>query len=97
MSEHELGDVLDEAKQTVTGDRQDTYGSPEDSFGLIADYWNAYLSRRLSMIVQIDPIDTVNLLILMKQARKIGQKPHRDNYRDAAGYEAIAADRFLQG
>ena len=32
------------------------------------------------------------MMILFKQARKLGQKPCIDNYRDAAGYEGIGGD-----
>ena len=34
-------------------------------------------------------------LVLFKQARKLGQKPCRDNYVDACGYEGIGADRLF--
>jgi len=93
---HSLGDLLDEAKQVVTGERLDIHGDPENSFTLIAGYYSAFLSHRLGIPVALTPLDAVNMAILFKQARKLGQTPHRDNYRDAAGYEAIAADRMLE-
>ena len=39
-------DILDEAQRIVSGDRDQQYGSPEDSFQRIADYWNAYTQHK---------------------------------------------------
>lgn len=35
----ERGTILDKAKTTINGARQDQYGNPEDSFSAIADMW----------------------------------------------------------
>ena len=83
-----LGSLLDEAKQTITGERQDQYGAPEDSFSRIAAYWTTYLARPVSTL------DVAHLMALMKLARAQGQGFKRDTYVDLAGYAAIAADRL---
>lgn len=83
-----LGRLLDEAKRTITGERQDQYGAPEDSFSRIAAYWTTYLGRPVSAL------DVAHLMALMKLARAQGQGFKRDNYVDLAGYAAIAADRL---
>ena len=36
-------DCLNSAKMCVCSDRESQYGSPEDSFDLIARYWTTYL------------------------------------------------------
>ena len=90
VSKYELGQLLDEAKATITGGRQDSYGSPEDSFAKIAGYWSIYLKRR------IEPREVAEMMTLFKIARMQGQKPHRDNYLDACGYLSIAADRMIE-
>lgn len=65
------------------------------SFGIIGDYWNLYLRHRFQTIkVNLKPTDVAHLMTLFKMARMLGQKPCRDNYRDAVGYIAIAADRL---
>ena len=103
-----LGDCLDEAKKTICGERQDVYGSPEDSFALIAKYWNVYLTEvQKSLLVdngfdpdeyKLDPLlgskDIAHMMILFKMARVQGQAPSRDNYVDICGYASIAADRL---
>lgn len=83
-----LGSLLDEAKRTITGERQDQYGAPEDSFDRIAAYWTTYLGRPVSAL------DVAHLMALMKLARAQGQGFKRDTYVDLAGYAAIAADRL---
>lgn len=85
-----LGDCLDEAKACITGERQDQYGNPEDSFALIADYWRTYLNQ------PVTALDVAHMMILFKVARCQGQEPKRDNYTDICGYSSIAADRIME-
>ena len=97
---------LEEANTIVNGERQDQYGAPEDSFEIIAGYWNVFLRQKIKEacnhlgfdVVDIDdllsPLDATNMMVLFKQARKLGQMPKRDNYIDSIGYEAIGADRL---
>ena len=40
------GKILLKAPDIINGERQDQYGSPEDSFSLIADYWTTFLKSR---------------------------------------------------
>lgn len=102
-----LGDSLNEAHKIITGYRQDQYGKPEDSFTLIAEYWNVYLTKVLvdklsheSLLVLEDiasvltPKDIAHMMILFKVARCNCQSHSRDNYLDIQGYAAIAADRL---
>ena len=93
--ESALGDCLDEAKKTICGERQDVYGSPEDSFAIIAKYWSTYLAnRQTDLDAPLDSKDVAHMMVLFKMARVQGQKEHRDSYVDICGYAAIAADRL---
>lgn len=99
MNEHNLGDVLDEAKGVVTGERQDQYGKPEDSFATIAGYWNVYLNAIHALTPGgpgLTALDADHMLTLMKIARMTGGKNKRDNYVDLAGYATIAGDVLFQ-
>ena len=99
---------LQEADKIINGERQDMYGSPEDSFEIIAGYWNVLLRQKIKDACRrmgidtvdipdlLTPLDTTNMQVLFKQARKLGQKPCRDNYVDSCGYEAIGADRLMK-
>ena len=90
-----LGDCLGEAKEVICGERQDTYGSPEDSFQIIAEYWSTYLKNRLVDVgTPLDKKDIAHMMILFKMARVQGQVAKRDNYVDICGYAGIAADRL---
>lgn len=94
----DTGSSLSEAYKIINGDRQDSYGNPEDSFALIAKYWQTYLSHRLqheSGAVRLSALDVAHMMVLFKTARMSGQAPCRDNYIDAQGYLAIAADRLI--
>lgn len=77
----EVGDtfILEEAIETVY-DRPDKHGKPEDSFGLIADFWGDYLG------VEIEAHEVCDLFILMKVARNANGIYHQDNAEDIAGY-----------
>ena len=91
-------DILKEAHDIINGERQDQYGNPEDSFETIADLWNAYLYNRFhDRAIALNALDIPHLMTLFKIARMLGQGNKRDNYTDAIGYLAIAADRILGG
>ena len=99
IQKNEKKSILETANNIINGERQDQYGAPEDSFRIIANYWKTFLNERFSSQISLDisltPIDVANMMILFKQARKLGQKPAIDNYIDSVGYEAIAADRLV--
>nr|DAG79835.1 MAG TPA: hypothetical protein [Caudoviricetes sp.] len=78
-------ELLRTANRHVVGDRDETYGSPEESFGLIAELWSAYLD------LQITPVTVAALMSLFKIARMRG-KPHIDNFIDLAGYAACGGE-----
>lgn len=96
-------EILDTAKQYVTADRNASYGDPEDSFALIAEFWNAYLGavedRNLHKSDDcdigdrnIDAFDVANMMALMKIAR-LSQKPKNvDSAIDLAGYAACGGE-----
>lgn len=84
----ERAEILLDATNTVTLDRNDQYGEPENSFPMIADLWSAYLGA------DITPEQVAWMMVLLKAARaENGYK--RDNYIDAAGYVGIAGELAL--
>ena len=84
--------ILVEVDRIINGERQDTYGKPEDSFNIIANYWNCYL--RFKDHDGYTAKDVARMMTLFKLARMHGQKYSRDNWKDAIGYLAIEADRL---
>lgn len=76
---------LNSAKQIVCNDREEQYGTPEDSFQAIADLWTAYYGRRIT------PEDVGIMMALLKVARIRTGVYKEDSYTDAIGYMACAA------
>lgn len=80
--------VLNEAIQCVCGHRVTDYGKPEDSFGQIAAFWNAYLG----MDKGITALDVCNMMALLKMARIMTGTATEDSFVDLAGYAACGAE-----
>lgn len=79
-------DILDGARKCVCEDRESQYGSPEDSFKLIAELWTVYLGCGVS------PNDVAIMMALLKIARIATGRFKADSYIDACGYLACAGE-----
>jgi len=79
-------ECLDAAAECVLQDRASEYGGPEDSFGVIANFWSVYLGRK------VYPVDVAMMMALLKISRVKGNKTHADSYIDLAGYAACGAE-----
>ena len=79
-------EILTRATVMISGDREETYGDPQENFNRIADLWTAYLSTTVTAH------DVASMLALMKIARSCVSPRHMDNYIDACGYLAIGAE-----
>ena len=90
----ERGQVLLEAHKIINGDRQQSYGNPEDTHGVIAELWNGYLLARGAADngVFLTPKDVALMMVLFKIGRELNGAGCKDNMVDAAGYIALAAD-----
>lgn len=81
--------LLSEASALVDGDREAEHGDFQSNAMTIARYWNAHLGTSDSFI---KPHDVPTMLALMKLARSTQKPEGMDNYRDAAGYIALAGE-----
>jgi hypothetical protein len=79
-------ELLSKAAEIISGERNERYGSAQENFGYIAEFWSIYLKTK------IDPVDVVWMMILMKAARAINDKKYIDNYIDSAGYSALGGE-----
>lgn len=79
--------ILREANDIVNGDRNNSYGSPEDSFARIADLWSGYLQE------EITSFQVGMMMILLKVARTEGAGS-MDNFIDIAGYAACSGEIY---
>lgn len=82
----ERSKILERAKQCVTGDREQDYGSPEDNFKVIAGLWSLYAG------CEIKSKDVAAMLALLKIARIKSGNAKEDNWVDLAGYAACGGE-----
>lgn len=79
-------EILEAAKDQVSGKRVNDYGKPEDNFGTIADLWSLYLDT------PIKTSDVAIMMILLKVARIKNGGGSGDSFVDIAGYAACAGE-----
>lgn len=79
--------VLTEAAGLITGDRNQSYGSPTQNFSDIAGMFTIQLGHKLKDGERIEPGEVAELMALVKLCRMKAQ-PKRDNWVDLAGYAA---------
>lgn len=89
-------EILEAAKRCVCGDREQDYGSPENSFTVIANLWNAYLAGANNGGT-LDPKDVAAMLALLKIARIASGHAKEDNWIDLAGYAACGGEIETEG
>lgn len=79
--------LLSEASALVDGDREAEHGDFRTNAETIAALWNAYIGLEF-----IHRKHVPTMLALMKLARSTQRPEGMDNYRDAAGYIALAGE-----
>lgn len=85
-------EILQEADECVNGQREQDYGSPEDNFTTIADFWNTYLRASYDSGFELGPKDVAVMMALLKIARIAAGGGSGDSYVDLAGYAACAGE-----
>lgn len=88
-------EILDAAKNIVNGERDQQYGSPEDSFAVIAELWQSYIRSgciKVGAVVRILPEDVAAMMALLKIARISTGQSKADNWVDLAGYAACGGE-----
>ena len=79
-------EILDAAKKIVTGEREKQYGSPEDNFAVIAEFWTTCIGHPISS-------ETVAIMMaLLKIARSRSGNYKADSFVDGVGYLSLAAE-----
>lgn len=84
-------EILHEAERCVCGQREQDYGTPEESFSAIAKYWSAYLSDE-GFEIHLKPVDVGIMMALFKIARIETGTATEDSFVDACGYLACAGE-----
>lgn len=87
--------ILEDARRCVCGDRDQQYGSPENSFKAIGALWEVYIRHSCvsaDAIVSITPEDVAAMMVLFKCARIATGQSKADNWVDIAGYAACGGE-----
>ena len=79
-------EILEAALRCVSGDRERDYGSPENNFKKIAEFWTTYLGHK------VDSTDVAAMLGLLTIARIASGTAKDDNWVDLAGYAACGGE-----
>ena len=96
-------EILAAAQKCVCGDREQDYGNPERSFGVIGQFWETYLRekclvRRSGPVeAQVLPEDGAAMMCLFKSARIATGHGKADNWIDLAGYAACGGELEAEG
>jgi hypothetical protein len=83
-------DVLAEAFKITRGDRQATYGPPDQDFRRTAGMWTALFGHMLKEGEAFEPRHVAMAMIQIKCSREIHQRK-RDNWVDMAGYASCGS------
>lgn len=79
-------DILHTSPQCVCGQREQDYGSPENNFQTIADFWSVYKG------VKFSASDVAMMMALLKVARIKSGGGTEDSFVDLAGYAACGGE-----
>ena len=90
-------ETLEAAAKCVCGDREQDYGSPENSFFTIANLWTVYLAGTHKLTDTINSKDVAAMLALLKIARIASGHAKEDNWIDLAGYAACGCEIETEG
>lgn len=83
-------DILEEALRITGGDRQASYGPPDQDFRRTGDMWTGLFRDMLKDGVAFEPFHVAQAMILLKMSRQLHHRK-RDNWTDTAGYARCGA------
>lgn len=74
-----------QAEDIVSGDRNESYGDPEEDFRGVGLMWTGLLQAKLAPGASISSVDVALMMTALKLRRE-AHKPKADNLIDAHGY-----------
>ena len=93
-------EIIQAAERCVCGDRDASYGGPEDSFALIASLWEPIIRARCvspGADVSVNAVTVALLMAELKIARAATNIGHMDSWVDLAGYAACGGEIATKG
>lgn len=98
-ADNKRAEILQVAEILINGDRAQSYGPPEESFGRIAELLNALGFRHESYegkLRGLNGTDVAMALIQLKVSRLVNSPDHEDSWVDIAGYAGLGAEIALR-
>lgn len=95
VTEHMSSEEAINKLREVLLDRGKDYGTPRQNHGIVADLFNVFLSHH-SRSENLEPEDTMVMMMLIKIARLCTTPEHVDSYLDIAGYAICALDAMKE-
>lgn len=96
MAKNDRIRIIGKVKQIVCSDRNEAYREPENSFDIIAQFWQTYLNGKTNSeaeSIEISAADVGIMMALFKIARiSSSNGKSEDSYIDLIGYGICAAD-----
>ncbi len=88
---------LESALEITTKDRQNDYGTAENNFQTIAEFWSTYMRARFpeanaAQRIELEPYDIAAMMVQMKTSRIVSSPRKEDNWVDIIGYGACGAE-----
>lgn len=81
--------ILDEAREIIYGDREQTHGQPDHTLRAIAKIWSALLRGVLKDGHDVTPQLVCLMMAGLKLARAANRPSHREHALDTIGYMAL--------
>lgn len=79
-------DILEEALELTSGERNQEYGEPTDDFQTIAAMWSVLFRHKLKDDCRVEPHEVAKAMIALKMSRMTKSPGKRDHWVDIAGY-----------
>lgn len=77
--------ILEQALEITSGDRNKFYGHPLDNHSNTAEFWSGYLFRKFGVRLALTPRDVCLMMVLLKVSRDANSEK-LDNLVDIVGY-----------
>lgn len=87
--ERQARTILDEAREIIHGDREQTHGEPAKNLRAIGHIWTAILQSQLRPDATITPELVCLMMAGLKLARAANRPSHREHALDTVGYMAL--------
>lgn len=88
--------ILNQAKDLITGSRAKDYGDAYDNHARIAEGWNIIMREALKSSGYLTPAHVALMMDWVKTCRLLNTIGHEDSWIDKAGYTALGAEFALR-